>query len=73
MRILNIIAFITLLVGGINWLLIGVIQFDLVAFIFGGMTAVFSRLIYILVGLASIWLIIAASVQKRITFSSDEI
>ena len=43
------------IIGALNWLLIGVFQFDLVAAIFGGQTSVFSRIIYTIIGLAGIW------------------
>ena len=45
------------IIGGINWGLIGIFQFDLVAFIFGGQAAVVSRIIYVLVGISAIWCI----------------
>ena len=43
------------IVGALNWLLIGIFQFDLVAAIFGGQTSVFSRIIYTIIGIAGIW------------------
>ena len=45
------------IIGAINWALIGVFQFDLVAWIFGGQAAVLSRVVYTLVGAAGIWCI----------------
>ncbi len=51
------IALILSIIGGLNWGLVGIFQFDLVAFICGGQTGIISRIIYILVGLASIWCI----------------
>ena len=45
----------SLLGGALNWGLVGIFQFDLVAAIFGGMSGVVSRIIYTLVGLAGIW------------------
>jgi uncharacterized membrane protein YuzA (DUF378 family) len=56
MRTLNIIALILVIVGALNWLLVGLFTFDLVAAIFGTLTA-FTRLVYILVGIAGIWLL----------------
>ena len=53
---LDRIALLLLIIGGINWGLIGIFQFDLVAFIFGSMSLV-SRIVYALVGLASFWVI----------------
>lgn len=57
MKIVNNIALILNIIGGINWGLIGLFKFDLVAWIFGGQDAVMSRIIYSLVGLAAVWCI----------------
>lgn len=57
MIFLNIVAMILVIIGAINWGLIGFFQFDLVAAIFGGQSAVVSRIIYALVGLAGLWCI----------------
>ncbi|CDA74523.1 putative uncharacterized protein [Ruminococcus sp. CAG:579] len=54
---LDRIALLLTIIGGINWGLIGIFQFDLVAFIFGGQAAVVSRIIYVLVGISAIWCI----------------
>ena len=54
MMILDLIAFILVLIGAINWGLIGFFEFDLVAALFGNMTT-FSRIIYGLVGLAGLY------------------
>jgi hypothetical protein len=54
---LNIVAMILVIIGAINWGLIGFFQWDLVAAIFGGQSAVVSRIIYALVGLAGLWCI----------------
>lgn len=51
---LHSISFILLVIGGLNWLLVGVIGWD-VGMLFGGMTAVVSRIIYILVGLSALY------------------
>ena len=48
------IALVLVIIGAINWGLIGFFRFDLVASIFGGQTAAFSRIIYALVGLAGL-------------------
>ena len=53
----NVIALILTVIGGINWGLIGIFQFDLVAWLFGGQGAVLSRIIYTLVGIAAVWCI----------------
>lgn len=54
---LDKIALTLLIIGGINWGTIGIFQFDLVAWIFGGQTGIISRVVYILVALAAIWCI----------------
>lgn len=54
---LDRIALALLIIGGINWGLIGIFSFDLVAFIFGGQAAVMSRIIYTLVAVSAIWCI----------------
>ncbi len=50
-------ALVLAIIGAINWGLVGIFQFDLVAWIFGGQTGGFSRVIYTLVGLAGLWCI----------------
>lgn len=57
MVVIDKIALCLLIIGGINWGLIGALQFDLVAWIFGGQSAVLSRIIYVLVGLSAVWCI----------------
>ena len=52
---LDRIALVLLIIGGINWGLIGIFGFDLVAFIFGGQGAVLARMIYTLVAVSAIW------------------
>ncbi|MDU7336916.1 MAG: DUF378 domain-containing protein [Clostridium sp.] len=54
---IDMIALILLIIGGINWGSIGIFQFDIVAWLFQGQTAVISRIIYTLVGLAGVWCI----------------
>ena len=49
------LALILVIVGALNWLLVGLFQFDLVASLFGGQDALLSRIVYTLVGLAGIW------------------
>ncbi len=56
MKIATIISFVLVIIGALNWLLVGIFSFDLVAFIFGSMSVV-SRIIYGLVGVASLWVI----------------
>lgn len=58
MKALNMITLVLLIIGGINWGLVGVAQFDLVAAIFGGQEALLSRIVYSLVGLSALWQIV---------------
>ena len=51
------IALLLTIIGAVNWGLIGIFQFDLVAFLFGGQGALVSRIIYGLVALAGLWCI----------------
>ncbi len=52
---MDVLALVLMIIGAINWGLIGLFRFDLVAGIFGGMTSVVSRIIYTIVGLAGVW------------------
>lgn len=54
MRILDTIALILIIVGGINWGLIGFFQYNLVGSLFGDFSAL-TRIIYALVGIASLY------------------
>ncbi|MBE6923901.1 MAG: DUF378 domain-containing protein [Ruminococcaceae bacterium] len=54
---IDTLALILSIVGCLNWGLIGLFQFDLVAWLFGGQGALLSRIVYTLVGLAGAWCI----------------
>ncbi len=54
---LTIFAFILTILGSINWLLIGLLQYDFVAGVFGYQGSIFSRIIYIIIGSACVFLI----------------
>jgi len=54
MRALNSLALILVIIGALNWLLIGLFGFDLVASVFA---SAFSRIIYLLVGISGFWLL----------------
>ncbi len=51
------IALVLVIIGGLNWGSIGLFKFDLVAYLFGGQTAAVSRVVYTLVALAALWCI----------------
>ena len=69
MIIANWIAWILLLIGGLNWGLVGSFNWNLVAFCCMGSRLV-ERIIYILVLLATIWLIISAAISGGIVLAS---
>jgi len=54
MRSLNLITLLLVIVGGLNWLLVGLFNFDLVAALFGVMTPL-TRIVYVLVGLSALY------------------
>ena len=54
---LDRIALLLTIVGALNWGTIGLFQFDMVAFLFGGQDALLSRIVYSLVALAGVWCI----------------
>ena len=65
MKALNILAIVLLVVGGLNWGLVGTTGFDLVRAIFGDMTLL-SRIVYTLVGVAAVYqLFNLGSTQSR--------
>jgi uncharacterized membrane protein YuzA (DUF378 family) len=57
MRIVNYVTLALLIVGGVNWGLIGLFNFDLVAALFGEMSAL-SRVVYTVVGASALWQLI---------------
>ena len=57
MNMLDRTSLVLTIIGGINWLLVGLFQFDLVAYICGGQDAMISRIIYSIVGVAALWCI----------------
>ncbi|MEP7130879.1 MAG: DUF378 domain-containing protein [Sphingomicrobium sp.] len=54
MRIVNSITLVLLIVGGVNWGLVGLFGFDLVAALFGAFSPL-SRIVYTLVGVSALW------------------
>ena len=65
MRALDAIVAVLLIVGGLNWGLVGVFNFDLVAAIFGAGSAL-SRIVYTIVGLCAVyWLVEWGAMRRR--------
>lgn len=54
---ISIIAFIVVIFGSLNWLSIGFFQYDLVAGLFGFQGSIFSRMVYIVIGICAIYLV----------------
>ena len=59
MKSLNLVTLVLLIVGGLNWGLVGAFQFDLVAALFGGQDALLARVVYLLVGVSALWQVVA--------------
>lgn len=69
---LDWLAIALLVIGGINWGLVGLFQFDLVAELFGGQSSLISRIIYSLVGLSALYVAIDAfTFEKRTSTDRD--
>ncbi len=68
---MDTIALILSIIGSLNWGLVGIFKFDLVAWIFGGQAAAFSRIIYALVGLAGLWCITLLFRRNRDSINAE--
>lgn len=66
MRIVNIIAYILVIVGALNWGLYGFFNFNLVASIFSGARTAGSIIVYTLIALASLWLILSPMITDGV-------
>lgn len=64
MKVLDVIAVILIIVGGLNWGLVGIFSFDLIATIFGIMSVV-SRIVYILFAIGAIYQIVFWNAIKK--------
>ena len=54
---MNKTALLLVIIGAINWLLVGLFKFDLVGVLFGGQDSLLARIVFVLVGLAGLWCI----------------
>ena len=54
---MDTIALILSIIGSLNWGLVGIFQFDLVSWIFGGQDAILSRIVYTIIALTGLWCI----------------
>jgi uncharacterized membrane protein YuzA (DUF378 family) len=64
MNAIDWIAFVLVIIGALNWGLVGFFQFDLVATIFGGMDNAIARVVYSLVGLSALYTLIVGVLVK---------
>ena len=55
MKIVDRISLLLTIIGALNWLLVGLFSFDLVAFICGGSATVAARIIYAVIGITALW------------------
>ena len=69
-RIVYWVALVLVVVGAVNWGLVGIAQFDLVATLFGGSEAVLSRIVYSLVGLAGLALVATSFAPQHSTHAA---
>lgn len=61
---MRLVAFILTCLGGLNWLMIGGLQYDFIAGIFGTQANVFSRIIYVIIGIASMYILVVTVFNK---------
>ncbi len=71
MIIANIILLSLMILGCINWFLVGVFSWNLVTWIFG--LSVFARILYAIIGLAGIWMLIQLCVRGCRLFRDDKV
>jgi len=64
LNILDIVALILVIIGGLNWGLVGLAKMDLVAIIFGSIPAI-QMIVYVLVGLSAVYLAIISTKLER--------
>lgn len=69
---LDRISLILVVIGAINWGAIGLFQFDIVAWLFGGQSAIISRIVYTVVALAGIWCL-SLLFRRNEVLANDEV
>ena len=69
---LDRISLILVIIGAINWGSIGLFQFDVVAWLFGGQAAIISRIIYTVIALAGIWCLSLLFRENEVLSTNDE-
>ena len=64
-------SLLLVIIGAINWGLVGLFQFDLIAFLFGGQAALVSRVLYTIVGAAGLWSISMLFAPRETTHTTS--
>ena len=64
MKAVDTVASVLVIVGGLNWLLVGLFEYDLVAELFGGADSTLARVVYVLVGVAALWMLWALLMKR---------
>lgn len=72
MKIANVIAYILVIVGALNWGLFGFFGFNLVSFIFAGARSAGSIVVYALIALSAVWLIVSPMITRGRLVMGDE-
>ena len=73
MRIANIIAYILVIVGAVNWGLFGLFNFNLVSSIFAGARTVGSVIVYTLIAISALWLILSPFITDGVMDAQDDL
>ncbi len=72
MVIANIIAYIILIIGGLNWGLVGIFNFNLVTTIFGVLPSIATTIVYVLVAISAVWLIFSPLMTGGVLYLFDK-
>ena len=72
MRIANIIAYILVIVGAVNWGLFGLFNFNLVSSVFAGARTVGSVIVYTIIALAALWLILSPFITNGVLWLKNK-
>ncbi len=65
MSVIDWIAMVLVIIGGLNWGLVGIFNFNLVSWIFGAMS-VLARIVYILVSIGALWMVLWLCMKRQI-------
>lgn len=71
MKQLHMVAFLLLVVGGLNWLSVGLLEMDLVASLFGGMSSMLAKAVYVLVGVSAVFEVVTHKSNCRTCTAGD--